>query len=86
MAKSFKDLVSGNSEEQKIRVDQKTTRYLSKMMSRQEMIEFVENQVKKGLSREDSIRNLAFFMDEDDPVELLFHDPEVWFQQMIAGE
>lgn len=52
-------------------------------MTRGYMIEFVEDQIiKKGLSRIDAIRNLAFYLDEDDPED----NAEVWFQQKIAGE
>lgn len=51
-------------------------------MTRGYMIEFVEDQIKKGLSRIEAIRNLAFDLDEDDPED----NAEVWFQQKIAGE
>ena len=50
-------------------------------MSRQQMIHFVEDQLEKGLERTDAIRNLALYLDEDDPV-----NPEFWFQSMIGGE
>jgi hypothetical protein len=50
-------------------------------MSKQEMIEIVDNQVKYGLPREEAIRLLAFFMDEDDPE----NHAEMWFQQKIGG-
>lgn len=50
-------------------------------MSKQEMIAFVEDQTSKGLDREDAIRLLAFFMDEDDPD----NKAELWFQQMVGG-
>lgn len=50
-------------------------------MTRVQMNDFVEDQLKKGLERVDAIRNLAFYIGEDDPV-----NPEHWFQQMIGGE
>lgn len=50
-------------------------------MSRQQMVAFVEDQLSKGLERVDAIRNLAFYLDMDDPV-----NPELWFQTMIGGE
>lgn len=57
-------------------------------MTRGEMKEFVEDQLKKiPGDRENAIRMLAFAMDEDDPCE---NGPnplaaELWFQQKIAG-
>lgn len=62
------------------------------IVTRGYMIEFVEDQIKKGLSRVDAIRNLAFALDEDDPCDSCvtkIQDEwcvEVWFQQKIAGE
>ena len=46
-------------------------------MSKQEMILFVQDQMRKGLSKEESIRNLALFSGEDDPV-----DPVKWFEKI----
>lgn len=51
-------------------------------MERGEMVRFVEDQISKGLTREDAIRNLAFFLEEDDPGD----NAELWFQQKIGGE
>lgn len=45
-----------------------------------QMFDFVEDQMSKGLSREDAIRLLAFSMDHDDP-----EDAELWFQQVCCG-
>jgi hypothetical protein len=51
-------------------------------MTRNEMLQFVEDQLKKiPNDRENAIRMLAFYLNEDDPV-----NPEHWFQQKIAGE
>lgn len=50
-------------------------------MEKKEMEMFVQDQINKGLTREDAIRNLAFFMDEDDPGD----DAELWFQQKVGG-
>ena len=51
-------------------------------MTRGQMIGFVEDQLKKGLERVDAIRNLAFYIGEDDPGEF----SEKWFQELIGGE
>lgn len=59
------------------------------MLSRSEMIAFVEEQLTKiPNDRENAIRLLAWHMGEDDPCEYT-DDPmaaELWFQQMIGGE
>lgn len=58
-------------------------------MTRGEMIQFVEDQLKKiPGDRENAIRLLAWHMDEDDPCEHT-DDPmaaEIWYQQKIGGE
>ena len=46
-------------------------------MNRAEMVGFVENEISKGLNREDAIRLLALYLDHDDPT-----DPEAWFNQL----
>lgn len=51
-------------------------------MSRNEMIGFVEDQMEKGLSRQDAIRNLAWQLDMDDPED----QSEMWYQQLVSGE
>jgi hypothetical protein len=50
-------------------------------MSRQQMIHFVDEQLAKGLERNDAIRNLALYLNEDDPI-----NPEHWFQSIVYGE
>jgi len=56
-----------------------TVSKLGVFMNKQ-MFDFVEDQMSKGLSREDAIRLLAFGMDHDDP-----EDAELWFQQICCG-
>lgn len=58
-------------------------------MTRQEMIDFVEEQLQKiPFDRENAIRLLAFHLGEDDPCEFGPNPraAEYWFQQKIGGE
>ena len=50
-------------------------------MSKQQMMEFVDDQMKKGLAREDANRLLALAMDQDDQDNKF----ELWFQQDVGG-
>jgi hypothetical protein len=50
-------------------------------MGKQGMMEFIEDQISKGLSREDAIRLLAFGMDYECPED----QAELWFQQVCCG-
>lgn len=50
-------------------------------MSKQEMMNFVENEIQKGIDRKDAIRLLALHLDEDDPD----NKSELWFQQVVGG-
>lgn len=58
-----------------------TVSKLGVFMDKQSMIDFVEDQMGKGLTREDAIRLLAFGMDHDDPED----QAELWFQQVCCG-
>lgn len=49
-------------------------------MTKEEVQAAVAEQMRKGLSREEAIRHVAFFIGDDDPV-----DAEIWFQQKIGG-
>jgi len=49
-------------------------------MSKQEMMIFVDEQVKKGVSRQDAIRLLASSMNQEEPEKT-----ELWFQQVVGG-
>lgn len=50
-------------------------------MSKQEMMNFVENEIQKGLDRKDAIRLLASYLCEDE----LDNKSELWFQQVVGG-
>ena len=55
---------------------------VDEMMTRAEMIMFVEDQLKKiPNDKINAIRLLAFALGEDDP-----QYPEHWYQQKIGGE
>jgi len=48
-------------------------------MTNEEIFAFVKDQMDKGINRIDSIRNLAWCMDEDDPED----DAEAWLESIL---
>lgn len=57
--------------------------YINMIMSRKEMIDFVDDQLNKGFDKIVAIKNLAVKIKKEQPDEDF---AEIWFQQIVSGE